>query len=176
MAREDSQANIARAIRRSRRARASMRSRRHRLSAAAALSLALAGAGTLSFAGWTGGDVVHAAVSQAQSLAELLAQRSPGERTEAQLTKLRKAARAQPKQRPGPAPRLAHHEIVPPEALTGLLVGPPAELPPEFSAPVALAQVQPAPTLAAIVNPPSGGSSTSPPGGGGAVSPPGGGG
>jgi hypothetical protein len=48
---------------------------------------------------------------------------------------------------------------------------------------VALAQVQPPPTLGAIVNPPSGGSAVTPPGGssppgggGGTVSPPGGGG
>jgi hypothetical protein len=184
MARDDSQPNIARAVRRSRRARAAIRSRRRRVAAAAAVSLALAGAGTLSLAGFTGGDVVHAAVSQAQSLAELLDQRSPGQRTEGQLTKVKKAARAQPKQRPGAAPRLAHNEIAPPEALTAVLVGQPVELPPEFATPVALAQVQPPPTLGAIVNPPSGGSAVTPPGGssppggggGGTVSPPGGGG
>lgn len=97
--------NVERAIRRSRSVRAAMRRRRRRnIALTAFLSAALAGAGILAVGGVTGNDMVHAAVSHARSLAELLDQRSPGDRTEAQLTKT-KYERALAKQRLAPRSR-----------------------------------------------------------------------
>jgi len=96
------QRDVARAIRRSRKARAAMRARRRRTALVGVLAVALAGAGTFFVTGVTGSDLAHAAVSQAKSLTDLLDARSPGERTEAQLTKT-KRARALAKHRVGPA-------------------------------------------------------------------------
>lgn len=178
MPRENSQPDIGRAIRRARRARASLRWRRRRLAAAAALSVLLAGAGTFSLAGLNGSDVVHAAVNHAQSLAEMLSQRSPGKRTQAQLAKHRKAPRALAKERHHLAPPVAQDRITPPEELARLLLAPPPDFPLELGTPAVLAQLQPPPTLADMINPPPGGSPPAdfapPPGGGSTVSPPGG--
>ena len=82
MTRVDTKPDIARAIRRSRRTRAALVARRRRLAAVAALlAVSLAGAGTWSIGALTGTDMVEAAVTQAQSLGDLLGRRSPGERT-----------------------------------------------------------------------------------------------
>src|SRR5947199_10706932 len=128
MYRGETQSNVARAIRRSRAARAAIRSRHRRSVAFTAAFLLLASAGTFSLAGLTGDDVVEAAVSQAKGLAELLGQRSPGERTEAQLTKT-KHARALAKQRIGTQPKGRADPPGPTEAnlveVAQLLAGPP---------------------------------------------------
>src|SRR5207245_9326295 len=90
--RVDTKPDISRAIRRSRRTRAALVARRRRSAAVAALlAVSLAGAGTWSIGALTGADMVQAAVTQAQSLGELLGQRSPGARTDAVLTKTRHA-------------------------------------------------------------------------------------
>jgi hypothetical protein len=166
MNRVDRKPDIARAVRRSRSARAALRSRRRRRAAlAGVLAVALAGAGTLSLDAMTGGDVVHAAVSQAQSLADLLNGRSPGQRTQAELTKT-KHARALPKARAAAKPAFPSkpdmaeiaHLLAPPEPA---LVN---------AAPLAPLAFGPKPSLGDIVVPPGGG------GGPGGPTPPGGGG
>lgn len=159
------------AICRSRAARRALRRRRRRTAAAlVCLCLATSVPLTLSFADFTAGDVLEAAVARAQSLADLLDKRSPGERTEAQLTKTKHQRvlarhRAAPKQ---PAPP---HEVT----LTNILMGPPQPLPVELAAAAPLMPV-PTPALATIIGSPGGGGSIigSPGGGGGVVGPPGG--
>ena len=70
-----------------------MRSRRRRTAAIiAGLCLATAVPLSLSFADFTAGDMVQAAVAKAQSLVDLLDKRSPGQRTAAQLTKIKHQA------------------------------------------------------------------------------------
>jgi len=159
--------NIQAAIDRSREMRRELRSRRRRTAAAiAGLSLATAIPLSLSFANFSADDVLEAAVSKAQSLADMLDKRSPGERTAAQLTKNRQA-RALPKIRVAPSPKPA--EV----ALANILLGPPEPLPVELAAaPVAVSTT---PAALAIVSPPGGGSVVIPPGGGGIILPPGGG-
>src|SRR5258708_26698514 len=171
MDRGKTESNIARAIRRSRSARASMRWRRRRnIAIAVCLSVALSGGGTLAIGGLTGNDMVEAAVTQAKSLAQLLDQRSPGDRTQAQLTKT-KRARALAKQA---LPHSREHLLASPPlapknnlpGLAELLAGP---------GPVALVDaVRPFPELA-ISSPPALGMIVGPPPGSG-ISPPGGGG
>ena len=171
------QPNIEAAIRRSRNARARRQSRRRRsLVLAALVSVALGGGGVLSLNALTGAGVVHAAVAQAQSLADLLNQRSPGERTAAQLTKT-KRARALGKTRARPHVGLT---AGPPAELANILMPPPAEVALELAPPLPMASLIAPPPLAGLVAPPpgAGGPIVSPPGGGGGggVSPPGGGG
>jgi hypothetical protein len=157
--------NIQAAMRRSRAMRQELRSRRRRRAAAviAALSVATAIPLSLSFADFRAGDVLEAAVSRAQSLTEMLEKRSPGERTEAQLTKHKRAlakVRA--------APRLSPTEVV----LAKILMGSPEPLPVELAAaPLLPTSALPAP--AAIVAPPGAGTIILPPGGGGIIVPPG---
>ena len=158
-------ANIARAIRRSRAARASFRRRRRRL-IAGACGVILVGSGTLlSVAGVTGSDAVAAAVSQAKSLAELLDQRSPGDRGTGALTKTKRVHHALTKVRGKPVPPLT-----PSASELAKLLLPPAPLVLETGLPVALVQGPP-PTLGEIVGPPRaagpGGVLVAPPGGGG---------
>ena len=178
MDREKTQPDIARAIERSRRVRAAIRRRRRRnVAIAVCLSVALAGAGTFGIGGLSANDMVHAAVTQAQNLAQLLDQRSPGARTQAQLTKT-KHERALAKQRRARG-SLAHRPDLPPVAvkdslpgLVDLLAGPvPVATVDAVNPNPQLAMVSP-PSLATIVTPP--GSGTAPPGSG--LSPPGGGG
>ena len=122
---------------------------------------------SLSFTDFSTGDVLQAAVSKAQSLADMLGKRSPGERTAAQLTKT-KHARVLAKVRPAPKP--------PETALAKILMGPPSALPVELAAaPLSVESAPPQP-LANIVAPPGGSSIIIPPGGGGTIVPPGGGG
>jgi hypothetical protein len=147
---------------RRRRRRVVQRHRRHRiLGAAAALAFALASA--LGVASFTGTDLAGAVATRAQNLMELLDKRSPGQRTESQLTKTKSHHRMLADRLPAPdvnAPvELAQMIAPPPSALVPVDVGaPPAEL--SFLAP-------PQPP-GAIFFPPSGGGT---PGGGG---PPGG--
>lgn len=174
MDRGKSEPNLERAIRRSRAARAAIRRRRRRnIAVTALLSVALAGAGMFAIDSLTGNDMVHAAVNQAKSLAELLDQRSPGGRTEAQLTKT-KHARALAKQRV--APRSRERLPVSPAApvqdklpgLAELLAGPGPIAPVEAVRPFPEIAIGSSPSLGVIVgSPPS--SAVTPPGGGGEV-------
>lgn len=168
MTRVDTKPDIARAIRRSRRTRAALVARRRRSAAIAALlAVSLAGAGTWSIGVLTGADMVEAAVTQAKSLADLLGQRSPGERTEALLTKTR---HAKPLARQHAAPPLRKQPALAPKVsmtdIARLLQSPPPPLPVApselgtLSPPIAMA---PPPTLGGIITPPGSGS---PPGGG----------
>ena len=170
----NSDPNIARAIRRSRAARAARKSRlRRRIFVATCATMLLCGGLSFTLSGLTAADAVYASVQKAKSLADLLSQRSPGERTEAQLTKT-KRARALTRHRL-PAPKLGS----PPSAkdLAKILLPPATELPVAAANPVPLMQVPP--TLAQIVSPPGGGSTpiVTPPGGstpGGGTTPGGG--
>lgn len=165
-------ANIARAIRRSRAVRASIRRRRRRLVAGACAVVLLGSGAMLSMAGVTGSDAVAAAVSQAKSLAELLDQRSPGDRGAGALTKTKRVHQALTKLRGKPAPPLTPSA----SELARLLLPPAPLVPVQTGVPVALAG--PPPTLGEIIGPPPsagpGGVLVSPPGGGGGS--PGGGG
>jgi len=112
-----------------------------------------------------GGDAVQAAVAKAQSLADLIGQRSPGQRTTAQLTKT-KHARALAKSRARP-----HVDVPSPGELAKVLLPPPSpEVALDLAPPLRLASLTMPPPAAAFILPPSGG------GGGGVISPPGGGG
>jgi PEP-CTERM motif len=146
--------NIAAAIRRSQDARSELRSRRRRFAAIiAGLCVAIAVPVSLSFTDFNANGVVQAAVTKAQSLVDMLAKRSPGQRTEAQLTKTKHKQRALAKQRSLPrkppiAPLVS--SLVPmPVELASILMPPPELLPP----PVAQL-VGPPPTLGGIVSPP----------------------
>lgn len=164
--------NIKAAIRRSRAVRGELRARRRRTAAIiAGLSLAVAVPLSLTFSDFGAGDVLEAAVAKAQSLADMLDKRSPGERTSAQLTKTKRARalaklRVAPRQAPAP----------PETTLAKILMGPPEPLPVELAAaPLPLIA---SPTLpGGITMPPGGGGPVIvPPGGGGTVvTPPGGG-
>ena len=165
---------MAAAIRRSRDAREARRNRRRRsFAVAAAISIALSGAAIVSLDVLTGADMVHAAVSDARSLAELIGQRSPGQRLEAQLTKTKHARpleRALARTRRQSAPPA-------PSELANILMGPPAAMSIEPAPPIPLTALSaPSPFVALLPPMPGGGgTSVSPPGGGGStISPPGG--
>jgi hypothetical protein len=161
--------NIAAAIRRSQDARAALRARRRRMAAVAVVLCAAAAAPvSLSLADFGSGGMVEAAVAKAQSLVDLLEQRSPGQRTEAQLTKTKRKhvalAKTRPPVRKPVAPTIAS-PLTPMEVQLASIVLPPPELIP---APVGQVAIAPPPTLGASVSPPGGGGSiVTPPGGGG---------
>ena len=164
--------DIAGAIRRSRDIRAAMRSRRrHGIAITVGIAAALIGAGVFSVGGLNGSDVVQAAVSQAKSLAELLDQRSPGKRTQGELTKT-KHARVLAKRRMAAAPKVHQPPAAPQKVnmpdIAQLLASPPPLAPVSLAQPLPLTEISSPPPLAAIIAPP--------PGGGGVVSPPGSGG
>lgn len=148
---------------RRRRRRVVQRQRSRRIfGAAAALAFALTSA--LGIASFTGTDLAGAAATRAQNLMELLDKRSPGQRTEGQLTKTKSHHRMLAERLPAPAMNapveLAQMIAPPPSGLVPVDVGaPPAEL--AFLTP-------PQPPGAIFFPPPGGG----PPGGGGG--PPGG--
>lgn len=167
------QPNIQAAIRRSRTARAAKASRARRsLALAAIVSTALAGGGFLALGSGMGGQAVEAAVAKAESLADLIGQRSPGERTTAQLTKTRHV-------RALARTRARHHSDLPsPTELARVLMPPPhPEVSTDFAAPLPVASsTMPPPVAALMVPAPAGGGGgglVAPPGGGGGVSPPG---
>jgi hypothetical protein len=165
MYRVDTRPDVARAIRRSRKARAAMRARQRRITLMVGVAVALAGAGTLSISGVTGSDLAHAAVTHAKSLADLLDARSPGERTEARLTKTKHARPlAKPRIRSAQRPQPPKQQTL---AIATLLTSPP--LPVGLQPPLPLATVSSPPSLAMIVGGGGGG------GGGGGVLPPTGG-
>jgi hypothetical protein len=164
--------DIVRAIRRSREARAAVRSRRWRaIAITTVLAVALAGAGTFSIAGLTGRGVVHAAMNQAKSLADLLDQRSPGARSQGELIKT-KHARALAKRRMAALPKAHQPPVASPKVnmpdLAQLLESPPPLAPVSLDQPFPLTEISSPPPPAAIFAPP--------PGGGGIIIPPGGGG
>jgi hypothetical protein len=158
--------NIAAAIRRSREARKALRARRRRTAIViAALCVAAAAPISLSFADLGAGDMVQAAANRAQSLVDMLNARSPGQRTEAQLTKTQRKQMALAKMHPP----VRNHPVAPPSAheLANILLGPPP------AAPVQVAAMPPIapPTLGAIMGPPPGNSLIVTPGGGGGGTP-----
>jgi hypothetical protein len=122
----------------------------------------------MSIFGVNPSDAVEAATKQAKTLADLIDQRSPGERTSAELTKLKKAHHAAARVHP----KVAMTAPVSPTALAlaKLLLPPPEAV--ETIAPVALLGAGPPPTLGGIVSPP--GEGIFPPPGGGNLPPPGG--
>jgi hypothetical protein len=114
-------------------------------------------------------DMVAAAVSQAQDLAELLSQRSPGARTAGELTKTKHARtaaklRAQPK-----APATPRHAVPPaasaPIELAALLKSP--VVPVGLTAPGGSSPITPPPSLGSILGSTPGTADFTPPGGGG---------
>jgi len=162
--------NIAAAIRRSQATRGAMRARRRRAGlVVAALCLATAVPTTLSFTNFDGSDMVQAAVNKAESLVDMLNQRSPGQRTAAQLTKTKHKQMALAKMRaPKPLAPDAHE-------LARILLGQPVLPVTLAAAPIPPIDLVP-PTLEAIVAPSPGNAIIIPPGGGGGGVIPGGGG
>src|SRR5438067_3758959 len=147
------------------------RRRRRSLVAGTALSLAVAGGMMFSLASFGGADLAEAAVSRAKSLVDLLDQRSPGARTEAELTKTKHAKEALADREP---------RIVP-KNLVEVLARPVPALAPvdiDAAAPVTeLASALPpgiilAPPPGVFITPPGGGVII-PRGGGGETPPPG---
>jgi hypothetical protein len=165
MNRVDTKPDVARAIRRSRRTRAALFARRRQSAAVAALlAVSLAGAGTWSIGALTGADMVQAAVTQAKSLADLLGQRSPGERTAAMLTKTKRAKPLAREHHAGPL--TAKQPKVSMTDIARLLQAPPPPLavaPPELGSPFPPIALAIPPSLGGIVNSPP---SSGPPGGG----------
>lgn len=144
---------VSRAVRRSRAVRASFKRRRRRAfliatCAAAALGIPLA----WSVAADPAAEMVAAAVQQAQDLAELMSQRSPGARTAAELTKTKHTrAAARLRTQPGGA-RPAGHAVPPiaetPTDLATILQSP--AVPVGLTAPGGSSPLTPPPTLGAI--------------------------
>jgi PEP-CTERM motif len=166
----DNRTNISGAIARSRRMRAAMRRRRQRLALAACLAAAAGVPLSLSFVGVTGNDVVHAAVSGANSVADLFDKRSPGERTAAQLTKTKHAKRpssavAPPDRQPMASPMARKHDF---DDVAHLLVGAPPMA--DIAPPVEHASAD-IPTIAGLIgsNPDVTGTLSGGGGGGGGV-------
>jgi hypothetical protein len=157
--------NVSRAIARSRAVRASADRRRRRRLLLGACVATIAGAPIVWFMAEPAAAVVASAATEARDLADLLGQRSPGTRTQAELTKHARVAakvRAKPKTgapQPAPAgPKTAE--------LIDLLQPPvaPVSVVAENLAPLA-----PPPTLGAILAPPSINASFAPPSDGGPV-------
>lgn len=141
-----------------RKRRGIVRRRRHRLGIAiGAAAVALTAA--LGVASFTGTDLAGAAAARANNLMDLIDQRSPGTRTEARLTKMRRMAMSPPQ------------SFAPPVALTVDLA---SALTPPTPAAAAVGIVSPPPPTMQFAPSLPGGAFLSPPGGGGG--PPGGGG
>lgn len=120
----------------------------------ALFALALTGSSVWTIGALTGTDMVEAAVTKAQTLADLIGQRSPGARTEGQLTKT-KHARVLAKQRATPKiiglalPKPGVPQVAQLLESTPLL---PASL--DLEKPVPLAELNaPPPTLGGIIIP-----------------------
>ena len=171
-----SRPQIARAARRSRAVRASFKRRQRRMIALTAFaSLAVGVPVAWSISGQSAGDIVQAAVAQANNLADLLSERSPGSRTEGQLTKTKRARQSAKLHIAPQAPAHAQGRVVEPKIVT------PAEIAKILSAPPTLPPIR---DLASVTSgdlgypPPGGGiissapttSGGTPPGGGGPVS------
>lgn len=167
---------IEHAIRRSRayRARARMRQRRRSIALAAGLSLAVALGSAFSLTSFPGSALADAAVSRARGFLELMAERSPGERTRGELMKSRGGALTGRETAPPgrPLPRNLVEVVAPPAA--GLVpVGVEAPAPEIELASILPPGVLLVPPPSGIVFPPGGGGIAPP--GGGVIAPPGGG-
>jgi hypothetical protein len=171
MERANFRPDIQRALARSREARAARRRRRRGFILLACASILVGGGTAFSIAGFDAGDAVEAAVSNANTFAQLLSQRSPGSRTSAELTKTKRAQRALPKVRVA-APVTNKVEPLVPAAVELAQVLLPPPVPGELTPPVAMIDAGSPPTLGGIVGPP--GSSFPSPGGGVNLTPPGG--
>ena len=130
-------------------------------------AFALAASTALAVANFTGTDLAGAAVSRAASIADLMDGRSPGARTEAQLTKT-KAHRVLAERVPAPPVTVPHNlaEVIAPPIAEIV----PIDLP---NAPAMLFAASALPPGAVFFSPPGGGGGGLPGGGGGG---PGGGG
>lgn len=146
-------------MRRKRRSIVEKRRRNRQLLAAAGALLFAAGTAT-TVASFTGTDLAGAAVVRAQSLVDLIAKRSPGGRTEAQLTKTKHHALAERDAAP-PVPQVPANlaEVIAPpaQAIVPVDLGPPLQL--------GFLEAPPLPTL--FMPPPGGPPNVPPPGGGG---------
>jgi hypothetical protein len=153
------------------------RRERRRLLVATGGALSLAIASALSIANFTGVDVAAAAVSEAQSFLELMHRRSPGARTEAQLTKTKHRHHRVLAERS--LPELPEIPAVAPVTPTVALFAPPlqAALPVFPEAPLLTAAAYPpplffVPPIGGVFAPPPGGSGGPPGGPGGPGGPP----
>src|SRR3954452_7084789 len=139
------------------------RRRRRSLVAGTALSVAVAGGMMFSLASFGGADLAEAAVSRAKSLVDLLDQRSPGARTEAELTKTKHAKEALADREPRIIPKNLAEVVAPPL---------PALVPVDIDAAAPISEFASAPPPPGIILvPPTGGIGTPP---GGVIIPPGG--
>lgn len=152
-----------------------LRSKRRRILQRRRRARLLIGAGAIGFAlstalvvaSFTGTDLAGAAVTRARNVMELIDQRSPGARTQAQLTKMRRMAMAAPEKFAPP--------VNVPVNLADLIAPPPADFVPVEVAPKAPELLfMSAPPGGIFLSPPPSGGGGGPPGGGGG--PPGGGG
>jgi len=167
--------NIRRAIQRSQLARNAFNRRRRRTAIVFSALIAATIPASLAILGVGSSDMARAAESGAKSLAELLGQRSPGERTQAELTKMKKT-RALAKVRHAAATPAVKGPS--PLTLARILLPPVEDLPVDLGNPMVTAQA-PQP-LSFYVSPPpgagGGGIVVTPPGPGGGgtvVTPPG---
>ena len=149
---------------RSRRSRQKAVRQQQRMMLAAAGALAFVTAAPLTIAAYLGTDPIIPGLETAKSFLAMLSERSPGERTAAELLTKHKRAAAAPRER---ALGKIHNPAPPPQFLAAIAPPPPSivDLPP-FEA--ALTNLGP---LMTIPGPPGGGggivTSQSPPGGGG---------
>jgi len=159
--------SLIRHLRRKRRRMLEQRRRRRFLTGAAAIGLAVASA--FAVASFTGADLGGAATARAQSLIDLLDKRSPGRRTQGELTKT-KVRHALLASRLAAVPSTK----LPAELEQVLAAPPPALLPVDVAAPPLVEMAAPLLPPGIFASPPGGGGGvTSPPGGGGPGSPPG---
>jgi hypothetical protein len=134
-------------MRRKRRSIVERRRRNRRLLAGTAALLFAAGTAT-TVASFTGTDLAGAAAVRAQSLVDLISQRSPGARTEAQLTKTKHRALAET------APAIAHV----PANLAEVIAPPlPDVVPVDLAPPLQLSFFEMPPLPGLLMPPPRGG-------------------
>jgi hypothetical protein len=170
------QPNIARAIQRAAEARSAIRSRRRRMAALAVCAcFGVAVPLSMTLADFSGSDAVAAVSGGAQNLLAMLDQRSPGVRTEGQLTKIKKA-RALARMRARAPHRLAAAPPLRQPELAAILMDVPQPLPVALTAvPLAQVDLAPPPSLGGLIGSPGGsGPSIGSPGSPGAPGAPGG--
>lgn len=156
--------NVARAVARSRAVRASVARRRRRLAALVACAAATVGVPIAWIMAEPAAAVAASAVSEVQDLADLLGQRSPGTRTQAELTKHARVA-AKSHTKPGPAAPAGHPAqpgIPTTTALVDLLQPPIAPIalmsggsPPPFAPPPSLNAILTSPPVDTTFTPPT---------------------
>lgn len=134
--------------------------------AGTAVSLAAALGMAFSLTSFAGADFAGAAVTGAKSLIDLMDQRSPGARTEGELTKTKHAKEAQADRLPIVPNNLAEVLAPPADSLVPVDIGPPTPV-------IELASTLPPGIILVPPASPPGGGTVTPPGGG--VTPPGGG-